>query len=363
MHEVTVRPSTRRRLYVDNLRVALTVLVVLDHVAVTYSHVALWYYSDPAEGGWGTAFTTFAEVNQIFFMGFFFLISGFFVPGAHDRKGGGRFARDRLVRLGLPLVLFLLVIRPVLTLPKAVHSDLPYWKFYLFTWDPGPTWFLEVLLTFALCYALLRRLRPEPRPSTGYGRAPGGPTIVAFVLILTGLTFAWRLVVPLGSYLPILGLPTPAYLPQYVTMFVAGTLAYRHGWFTGLSRKAGLVGGITALVAAVVLIPLFTRTTGLVQDLSHAAFESIFSTSVCVALLVLFRDHADGQGRVARFLSGNAFAVYVLHPLVVVGLGYAFGGTGLPGALKFLLAALLAVPLSWGLAAAARAVPVGRRIF
>ena len=38
-------------------------------------------------------------------------LAGYFVPGALDRKGVGRFVRDRLVRLGIPLLLFVIVVR------------------------------------------------------------------------------------------------------------------------------------------------------------------------------------------------------------------------------------------------------------
>src|SRR5882757_3865416 len=111
-----------RLLYVDNLRIFLTMLVVLHHVAVTYSDIPLWYYTEPARDGSGFALDVLVVIDQFYFMGFFFLIAGFFVPGAYDRKGGKRFVRDRLLRLGVPLLLFVLVIRPILTVPEATSS-------------------------------------------------------------------------------------------------------------------------------------------------------------------------------------------------------------------------------------------------
>src|SRR5690606_201536 len=84
-------------------------------------------------------------------------------------------------RLGVPLLLFILLLRPLLTAGHypQLRADfaeqgveLPYWLYYLLTCDPGPLWFVEVLLVLTLGYLLLHRLRgpraavpsPSPRP-------------------------------------------------------------------------------------------------------------------------------------------------------------------------------------------------------
>ena len=40
-----------RMLFVDNIRLAMIVLVLFDHAAVTSSGVGGWYYRDPAVPG------------------------------------------------------------------------------------------------------------------------------------------------------------------------------------------------------------------------------------------------------------------------------------------------------------------------
>ena len=164
--------QTRTRLScLDNLRVVLTALVVLHHAAVTYSHIPLWYYYEAPHDGSATALDVFLALNQAYFMGFFFLIAGYFTPGAVDRKGVGRFARDRLVRLGIPLLLFVIVVRAVVGIPGWSVSGLPYAEYYVLSWDPGPTWFLEVLLVFSLVYAVVRRFRPDAGARRGTAAA------------------------------------------------------------------------------------------------------------------------------------------------------------------------------------------------
>src|SRR5690349_9714907 len=64
-----------RLVFADNLRVLLTVLVVIHHLAVTYGAFAAWYYIDiPTEMVTPTVTVMIALLNQAFFMGCFFLL-------------------------------------------------------------------------------------------------------------------------------------------------------------------------------------------------------------------------------------------------------------------------------------------------
>ena len=179
--------QTRTRLsYLDNLRVVLTALVVLHHAAVTYSHIPLWYYYEAPHDDSATALDVFLALNQAYFMGFFFLIAGYFTPGRSTARASAGSSRDRLVRLGIPLLLFVIVVRAVVGIPGWSVSGLPYAEYYVLSWDPGPTWFLEVLLVFSLVYALVRRFRPEPGPVAAHPLR--GRWIVAFVVGLAVAT-------------------------------------------------------------------------------------------------------------------------------------------------------------------------------
>jgi glucans biosynthesis protein C len=41
------------------------------------------------------------------------LIAAYFTPGSYDRKGATSFLRDRLVRLGISLLLYYLLLEPL----------------------------------------------------------------------------------------------------------------------------------------------------------------------------------------------------------------------------------------------------------
>ncbi|GAB3484810.1 acyltransferase family protein [Nocardiopsis coralliicola] len=367
-------PAGPRRLGAfDNLRILLTVLVVVHHAALTYGNIPLWYYTEPAQDPTGGILDLVVMLNQTFFMGFFFLISGFFVPGSADRKGGRAFLRGRLLRLGVPLLLFLLLVRPLLQLPGALDgplSALPYWLYYLVTWDPGPMWFVETLLVFSLAYLLIRRLRPRraaapaaPAAEQG-GRFPGAGRVLGFTAVLIVLTISWRLLVPVGSYWPVVGLPTPAYLPQYVLFFAAGAVGYRRGWFHSVPR-AGLWTGLGLIAfAAVAFLPLGEAyQESALAAAAVGAFDSTFSVGVVLVLLRLFQQYWPTQGAAARWVSDHAFAVYFLHAPVLSALGYALAGWDAAALAKFAVLTALALPVSWGAAAGLRSLPGARRVF
>ncbi|PDP88103.1 acyltransferase [Glycomyces fuscus] len=382
----TAPPPRRRLHHVDNLRVALTVLVVLHHAAVTYGNIPVWYYAEPAQDPSGGLLDLFVVINQTYFMGLFFLVAGYFVPGAADRRGAGGLVRERLVRLGAPLLLFVLLVRPLITAhlyaPAAEEAaaggtELPYWLFYVISFDPGPMWFVEVLLVFSLAYVAVRGLR-ERRSRGAAGApvaslpAPTGPLrwlwpVLGFTLALTLASFAWRYLAP-APYWPVVGLPSPGYVPQYAALFTVGVFAYRGDWLTRLPGAAGVFGaalaasGLLAASGTMLALGEAALTPGTWQALAQTAAETCLAVGMVLALTVFFRRFADRSHRVTRWLSDNAFAVYFLHPLVLVVLGMALSGWEASAVVKFLGLSAIAVPVCWALAAAVRALPGARRI-
>lgn len=369
----TRRPETSPRVrlaFVDNLRVALTVLVVAHHVALAYGNLALWpNWEEPPTVASGLALDVFVLLNQTFFMGFFFLLAGLFVPGSADRRGADGFARERLRRLGIPFLAALVVVRPLYSLPEYLDQSRggrqPYWEFFLTSWNIGPLWFLEVLLVLSLGYALLRR-----------GRPPGGEgvpwplrahQVVLFAIALGLVSYAWRTVVPVGTIA--LGIPSAAYLPQYVGLFAVGVVASRRGWLTALPRHAGMLGAsllLASFLPMVLLGGVETLDTGhglppaSLPHLGFALWDAMFAIGVILVLVVVFRRHVTGDGAVGRFLARNAFAVYLIHAPVVVGLVALMSPVDLAPLAKFALALPVSVLASWALAALIRRHPRAR---
>ncbi|MFT4155308.1 acyltransferase family protein [Parafilimonas sp.] len=101
--------------YIDNIRVLLTVLVILHHTCITYGAPGGWYFYDKSSNETAQIFMTwFVAVNQSFFMGFFFFLSALFTESSYLKKGAVKFILDRLKRLGLPLLFYSFIFSPLL---------------------------------------------------------------------------------------------------------------------------------------------------------------------------------------------------------------------------------------------------------
>jgi glucan biosynthesis protein C len=364
-----------RLFFLDHLRAALTILVVLHHLAVIYGANAPFYYVEIPGPGDQMAFlllVLFVLINQAYFMGFFFLISGYFTPGSFDRKGPAAFFKDRLLRLGIPLLIFVFLLSPIsfigaYQLPTSLTHFTPFtWQQYPTLLGVGPLWFAEVLLILALGYVVWRWLKRAPALTTEH--PPRYLTIGLFTLALALTSYLLRMVMPMGMSIPILGLPTPAYLPQYLSFFILGAIAFRRNWFQTIPGSLGKTGFVAALLATIVLLPLALSGktaflgNGSWQSALYALWDSIFSVGMCLGLLTLFRRYFNHQSRFGRFLSEQAFTVYIIHIPIIVLLALALRGIHPEQLLKFALAALIGVPLCFALAFLVRKIPFASRI-
>jgi hypothetical protein len=160
---------SERLAYLDDLKVALVVGVIAVHTAVTYGLDGSWYLEsyDKLPDAVAVAAAIVLGTGWLFGLGLFFMIAGRLSAPSLERKGPGRFVRDRLVRLGIPLAGYTLLVSPFLEYVDhrwnggGEQALWPFVREQVWHLAPGPTWFLEALLVFSLAYALLRGLRRD----------------------------------------------------------------------------------------------------------------------------------------------------------------------------------------------------------
>jgi peptidoglycan/LPS O-acetylase OafA/YrhL len=348
-------PRAMRLGYLDSLKLFLTVLVIAHHAAITYGARGSWFYVEgPSSTAFRLAGTLFTTTNQFYFMGLFFFLSGYFVPSALARKGRGRFIRDRLVRLGIPLVLYTLLASPYVEhVSSLVHDPVPS-EGYLDElasffrerdFPPGPLWFVQALLVFSIAYALLSpRPAPDPPPRP---QKVGHAGLFGVVALLVSLTFVVRLFVPAGEEWHHL---QPAFFPQYVLLFVLGTMAERRRWLDALTPKLLWVWVpiMAAVVVAVVALMLVLLPRGReaiapfaggahIEALALDVLENLYCVGASVTALVVFRARFPGDSPWAKALVPDAYAVYVLHAPVIVFLAVMARDVALGPWIKFAL--------------------------
>ena len=104
-----IRPArpTGRIVALDRARTFITLLVVIHHSVVNYTH-----FGNGDKMRW-LGFDLVVLFNDSFFMAFMFLISGLFVHDSLTRNGAGGFLRHRAWRLGIPLLVSIFVLIPI----------------------------------------------------------------------------------------------------------------------------------------------------------------------------------------------------------------------------------------------------------
>jgi glucan biosynthesis protein C len=327
-----------RLAWVDQLRTLVIVLAVNMHACVTYSHVGSWYLKDGPELPMADRmlFILWQGHLQSFFMGILFLLAGYFAHGSLERRGPRGFARERLMRLGLPTLLYMAVLHPLIVLvlsPGGARDPLPgeYARYVLggrILGGTGPMWFAAALLAFSAALAGWRALRPAP--AAGPAGIPGPGAVAAWGAALVAATFLVRTVQPVGSSVLNMQL---CYFAQYVLCFAAGVSAARGGWLeplarSRLARRAGLAAAVLGplcLVAVLWAAGIFRGAVpaGLLggwrlASLGFSAWEQLAGLGLGLGALAFCSALLDGETPLSRWLSQRSFGVYLLHPPILV---------------------------------------------
>jgi len=373
--------KTRDQPGLDELRGATTLLVVLHHAAITYGAIGGWYYREVATSSALPiqALVFFCTVNQSWFMGLFFLLAGYFTPPALARKGLWPFVMGRLMRLGVPLLVYGYVIGPFTIALAATSSGKSFGQVWLVLlkqgrFENGPLWFAQALLLMTMVALVGWRLRgrlPQAADSTAAAFTPkteAWPTnwVLALGALLTGAA-AWLLRNEWPVGVNVWGLQL-GYFASYAVLFAFGCRASRSAWLQDLPPRTVQVWRWVARLALPVLPVLYLlggRMPGLrgsVLDAVYAFWEPLVAWGVILALLQRFqRPQAhDSPGWAA--LSRRAFAIYVIHPPVLVAVALAWRGVAAPALLKFAVTGSVACVLCFVLAGWVLRVPRLARI-
>lgn len=370
-----------RELYIDRLRTVLTALVIVFHTAITYGASGSWFYNElhPSPTLPSLLLTVFVAVNQTYFMGFFFLLAGYFTPPSLERKGYRRFLGDRFLRLGIPLLLFILVLGPVTVgLVEWAGGD-GFWPTILWLWHHrriinGPLWFAQALLLFVLAYCGLRVCFGAPLQAAERTPRvlPSGSRWLLAALSVGAAAWAIRLAVPVGKN--VFGLQL-GYFAGYIFLFALGIAAWRYDWLRQLEWRQARPW-IAVMVLALIALPvalIFGDThrgsagSGFTggpnwQAAFYAFWEPFVAWGAIALLLLLFRTYGNRPSPVWAWLGRRAYAAYILHPPVLVAVALALRGWPAPALVKFAVVAPLSCVSTWLVADPFVRLPGLRRI-
>ncbi len=362
-----MRSKQERLIYIDNLRILMIVFVVMIHLAVTYSGFGGWYYKEGKSLDYFSSivFSFFQSFTQGYFMGFLFLISGYFVPGAYDKKGFSKFIKDRFIRLGIPTLIYMLIINPVI-MYFILQSDffgssnmfadyIHYITSFNFLGWSGPLWFAFALLIFNVVYAFVRRFQHKNNKEKSRVKDfPKFKKLIYLIIIIAFTAFIIRTRRPIGTSFLNMQL---CYFAQYIILFIIGLKSYRNNWFSEIKYKTGVKWILFSLTVGFVLWAVIMLASGASegnqdingglhwQSAAYALWESFVSVGMSVGIIALFKEKYNKQNKLVKALSDSSFAVYMFHAPIIITITLLFKPVLLPPLVKFIIMCIVSIPI------------------
>lgn len=320
-------------------------LVLVHHTILAYCRYGhfnrahyLWSSAPIVDPQRWIGFDILQDFNDTYFMSLMFLVSGLFVLPSLRRKGTGRYARDRICRLGLPFALCVTLIMPLAYYPSIRQTGLDlspgqYWLGYFtrFGWPGGPAWFIWFLLALDLfSCALMRRWPNLPEKIAAVPDLIVAHPIRCFFAFLA---MAWAVYLPAWAAVgPERWLSVGPFAVQenrvglYTLFFATGVSAGAAGVHHRLFSREGPVArhwiGCTLLAGSAfgLLLGLQLASLRHLPLLSAPWWQAVIPllfVLCCVAssmaLAGLFIGHVERGGRWMDRLADSAYGIYLVH--------------------------------------------------
>ena len=374
--------SGTRNAALDRARSFLTLVVLLHHAVIPYTHFG------HTDGKSWIGFDVVVTATDSFFMAMFFFLSGLFVWPSIARKAPAVHLRDRLLRLGLPFAIAAITVIPLAYYAIALryNPDISFAAFWWKTvtigpWPSGPIWFVWVLLGYDLLASLLYRLSPtllDPINRLSQRSFEHPARFFLFLLAVTAMVY-----IPALIYFG----PTRWFEFGPFSVQASRVLLYAAYFFVGAgigvahfnqgvlsadgrlaqSRWGWMVATLVPYGLMWVLIYVKREILGnpdpqpIWYVISYGLCFVAFSAAILFAIVGFFLGSNRSWDMLDR-MQADAYGIFLVHYPIVLWLQYWLFDYDLPAVIKATIAFMLTVIFSWAVTAALRKVPGATRV-
>jgi fucose 4-O-acetylase-like acetyltransferase len=353
--------SLGRLHYLDNLKIFLTSFVVLHHGAQAYvSTDNGWVIKDSSISQTSDKILgILLSTDNSFLMALFFLISAFFIADSIKKKGITKYLNDRALKLLGPIVIFMFIIFPLLGILLEPNQMSPldfltnkYFNLHNGIITMGHTWFLANLFLFTFIYCIWHQYFDKGKYKS---ISPSFRNIILTIIILTLVTFLVRIKISTG-YWTSLHLFEPARIPSYLIMFAIGVMANKNNWFEKMNNSAMIIWlsvSIILISSAQFIITNILKNIDMwamganFPSFALSAWDSIVCLSLSIFLILFFKKYFNKQNKLSREMASNSFAVYLIHPFVLIPVQSIMLNISTFPLIKFILVAIFGISLSY----------------
>ena len=381
--------ATGRIIAFDRARTFITLLVVIHHSIVNFTH-----FGNGDRMRW-LGFDLVVLINDSFFMAFMFLISGLFVHDSLTRRGAAEYLRRRAWRLGVPLLVSIFVLIPIAYYASFLRYHPPgttdfnffhYWGHMITTgpWPSGQSWFLWVLLVFDVVAAAIWTMAPKilsafgqlifalrDRPMTAF---------VAFMIVSVVSYLPLDLVFGSGAWFEPGHYPFPIqtsrillYPAYFLTGVGIGVISLRVGilaedgelakrWPTWLALAVLFLGLILLLVYAHHNWIENFSNPALWWRTSYATMFAMFSAAMAFTVASTSLRLSRSSLWLLDAMQPSAYGIFLLHYMFIIWLQYVVYDPAWPAGVKAAIVFAGTLGGSWLLTVWLRKIPFVARM-
>lgn len=343
----------------DALRASMMALGIAIHSATAYSTIDdVWWIKDPQTSQWFDVLVLFLHT---FRLPAFFVMAGFFAALLVERRGWQKMVENRMMRLGLPMILGILFVWTPLRLTSVYFHYLgkggDAWTQTL-DWiyrgrlaediEPGHFWFLETLVWVTLLALVLHK--SLARLEGQWFRRMMGTWMG--IVALTAVSAVTLMVSEFGI------LDTPHSLSPHWHIVAAYGVFYAYGWGMYQHREALWLmtrfGWTQIWLALLLLAPAMAAIQAQLNSRDTRLWGPYLATAVLTAAMAwlmihgltgVFLRHFSVAGSGVRYLSDSAYWIYVMHPPALLAIQIPMMTLDWNPWLKFVIGIVWAVPL------------------
>jgi peptidoglycan/LPS O-acetylase OafA/YrhL len=378
-----ITSAADRVVALDRARTFITLLVVLYHAVINYTHFGI--------GGdrmrW-LGFDLVVLFCDSFFMACMFFISGLFVHGSLSQRGASNYLAGRAFRLGVPFLISIFVLMPI-AYYRYYHQEFDFLHYYAHMvttgpWSAGSAWFLWVLLLFDAIAAAVFAV--APRAIAALGRIVDGvrdnplTAFAAFVLVSILIYLPLRVSIgeshwsALGHY-PIFIQTSRA--PLYAGYFLAGFVVGAAGLRQGVLDEGGAIArrwrtwlAVALAGYAAILLLVYIHHSGTIDLRApplwwHTAYGvafALFSAAMTFTVPAFFLHFAKQPFRFLDAMQKQAYGIYLLHFIPLIWLQYLVADPPLPALVKSAIVFTGTLSASWFATLGLRRIPLFARM-
>ena len=378
-----ITSAANRVVALDRARTFITLLVVLYHAVINYTHFGI--------GGdrmrW-LGFDLVVLFCDSFFMACMFFISGLFVHGSLSRRGASNYLASRAFRLGVPFLISIFVLMPI-AYYRYYHQEFDFLHYYAHMvtvgpWSAGSAWFLWVLLLFDAIAATVFAV--ASRAIAALGRIVDGvrdnPLTAFAAFALVSILIYLPLRVSIGeshwsalSHYPIFIQTSRA--PLYAGYFLAGFVVGAAGLRQGVLDEGGAIArrwrtwlAVALAGYAAILLLVYIHHSGMIDLRApplwwHTAYGvafALFSAAMTFTVPAFFLHFAKQPFRFLDAMQKQAYGIYLLHFIPLIWLQYLAADPPLPAFVKSAIIFAGTLSASWLATLGLRRIPLFARM-